>query len=87
MHPFANPRSAAVGSLRELDPHITASRPLSFYLWGMNAVEGGGIPASHIKVAERLRERGFGVTRLLKRVRGCDGCLAFFDEVAAVRTD
>ncbi|MEW7984087.1 MAG: NAD-dependent DNA ligase LigA [gamma proteobacterium symbiont of Phacoides pectinatus] len=84
---FANPRNAAAGSLRQLDPRITASRPLSFYPWGLGSVEGGGIPSSYSKVAERLREWGFGVAPLLKRVQGCDGCLAYFDELAAIRAD
>jgi DNA ligase (NAD+) len=57
---FANPRNSAAGSIRQLDPQIAASRPLSIWCYGVGAVDGDGF-ASHHESLEFLRERGFKV--------------------------
>lgn len=57
---FANPRNAAAGSIRQLDPQIAASRPLSIWCYGVGAVEGDGF-ASHYESLEWLQEHGFKV--------------------------
>jgi DNA ligase (NAD+) len=57
---FANPRNAAAGSLRQLDPSITASRPLSIWCYGMSAQRGLELP-THSEELDWLRERGFKV--------------------------
>lgn len=57
---FANPRNAAAGSLRQLDPNVTASRPLSIWCYGMSAPRGGELP-THAEELDWLRERGFKV--------------------------
>ncbi len=74
---FANPRNAAAGSLRQLDPRITASRPLSAWFYGVGYVEGREF-SSHYEVLEWLREAGFRVnpdvsvvTTLDEVVAGC----------------
>jgi len=56
---FANPRNAAAGSLRQLDPSITASRPLQIFLYAIGYIENGAECATHHQVLERLREWGF----------------------------
>jgi len=82
---FANPRNAAAGSLRQLDSRITAARPLSFFPWGIGEVEGGKLPGLYSEIVENLRDWGFPVTNLFRKVRGADGCLAYYAEIGAQR--
>ena len=58
---FANPRNSAAGSIRQLDPQIAASRPLSIWCYGVGAVEGDGF-RSHYESLEWLRDHGFKVS-------------------------
>ncbi len=59
---FANPRNAAAGSLRQLDPEVTASRPLSIWCYGTGAQQGrGNGPRTHVEELDWLREHGFKV--------------------------
>jgi DNA ligase (NAD+) len=81
---FANPRNAAAGSLRQLDSRITASRPLAFFPWGLGATSAP-VADRHSVVAKRLARWGFRITELLETVRGAQGCLAYFDRIAARR--
>jgi DNA ligase (NAD+) len=57
---FANPRNAAAGALRQLDPRITASRPLAFFAYAVGYIEGGA-PQSQVQALEQLRAWGFAV--------------------------
>ncbi|HHH36091.1 MAG TPA: NAD-dependent DNA ligase LigA [Gammaproteobacteria bacterium] len=82
---FANPRNAAAGSLRQLDPKVTASRPLSFYAygWGELSVE---IPGdSYSGVMEVIRSYGLPVSPELKVVSGLQGCLDYFAAMSEKR--
>jgi DNA ligase (NAD+) len=73
---FANPRNAAAGSLRQLDPRITASRPLSTFIYQVGYHEDGHLPRSHWALLEWLRELGFRTNPYNERVHGLDAVLA-----------
>ena len=85
--PFANPRNAAAGSLRQLDPRITAGRPLSIYCYGVGVVEGARLPGRHSEVLNRLREWGLRVPEHLEVVRDAEGCLDYYRRMAERRPD
>lgn len=74
---FANPRNAAAGSLRQLDPRITAERPLAFYAYGFGEVSGA-MPASQMAVMNSFRRFGLPVSPELQLVKGIQGCLDYF---------
>jgi DNA ligase (NAD+) len=81
----ANPRNAAAGSLRQLDPKVTAGRSLAIYCYGIGQVEGGDLPERHSAVLDRLQEWGLRVSDERKVVRGVDGCLKYFADMAGKR--
>jgi len=82
---FVNPRNAAAGSLRQLDPKITASRPLSFYCYSTGAVEGGDIPDTQHKVLLQLQEWGLPVCPEVKLTRGINGCVSYYENIQRQR--
>ena len=59
--PFANPRNAAAGSVRQLDPRITAKRPLDIYIYMLGYAEGKATPPTHWETMEYLKSLGFKV--------------------------
>ena len=75
---FANPRNAAAGSLRQLDPRITATRRLAMFCYGFGQVEGGELPDTHSGVMTRLTEWGLRVSPELATVRGPESCLTYY---------
>ncbi len=81
---FANPRNAAAGSLRQLDPRITAQRPLSFFPWGIGEVSAP-IAARYADIVERLKTWGFRVSQFSEVVRGTEGCLAYYRKMSVQR--
>jgi DNA ligase (NAD+) len=85
--PFVNPRNAAAGSLRQLDPTITASRPLGIFCYGIGRVEDGILPDSHSGVMAKLREWGFVISSYLEVAEGVEACLAYHAGMAARRQD
>jgi DNA ligase (NAD+) len=83
--PPVNPRNAAAGSLRQLDPAITAKRPLAFYAYGVGISAGWTPPKTHAAILEQLRSWGFPVSPLVETVAGVDGCLDYFTHRRAAR--
>lgn len=82
---FANPRNAAAGSLRQLNPAVTAHRPLAIYCYGIGACEGYKLPETHWQQLELLKEFGFRVSSETKRVDGMAGCLDYYHSILAKR--
>lgn len=75
--PFANPRNAAAGSLRQLDSSVTAKRPLTFFTFGTGACSEP-LGVTHSEVLERLAGWGFRVNEHVQRVAGAQGCLDYY---------
>jgi DNA ligase (NAD+) len=82
---FVNPRNAASGSLRQLDPAITASRPLSFYCYGYGAYPEDRLPESQPELLERFRAWGLPINPETRVVRGVQGCLDYYRALSAKR--
>ncbi len=74
---FANPRNAAAGSLRQLDPRITATRPLSFFAYGTDAAASGKY-TRHSETLDVLAKWGFPVTKERRVASGLAGLLDYF---------
>ncbi len=82
---FANPRNAAAGSLRQLDPKVTAERPLSMFAYAASVVEGGQLPSCHSQALVRLHDWGFKLSPENEVVEGLKGCIAFHKKLLALR--
>ncbi|MBT8514016.1 NAD-dependent DNA ligase LigA [Polynucleobacter paneuropaeus] len=83
---FANPRNAAAGSLRQLDSKITAKRPLSFFAYGLGALEPQGwLPATHEELLNRYVDLGLPVCTERKVLKSVEDMLAFYHEIEAKR--
>ena len=82
---LANPRNGAAGSLRQLDPRMTAQRPLAFYAYAVGRVEGGELPPTHSKTLLRLRDWGFPVSPENRVVDGLSGLLDYYRAIGAKR--
>jgi DNA ligase (NAD+) len=80
-----NPRNAAAGSLRQLDPQITAERGLTICCYGIGQAESGNLPDRHSVVLDRLQEWGLRVSEERAVVLGVEACLGYYAEMAAKR--
>ncbi|MBT8129227.1 MAG: NAD-dependent DNA ligase LigA [Gammaproteobacteria bacterium] len=84
---FVNPRNAAAGSLRQLDPKISASRPLAFYAYSTGAVENGALPESQNSILSQLRTWGLPVCAEVELISGIEGCLEYYQAIQRQRDD
>ncbi|MEJ2257649.1 MAG: NAD-dependent DNA ligase LigA, partial [Woeseiaceae bacterium] len=82
---FVNPRNAAAGSLRQLDPKLTAERPLDMYVYAVGVVEGGELPETHSAILEQLQHWGLKVCPERAVVEGVEGCLEYYARIADKR--
>lgn len=82
---FVNPRNAAAGAVRQLDPGIARQRPLSFYAYGWGEIVGGPAFATHWELLQALRGWGFPVSSHAKVARGAEELVAFHQAVGAER--
>lgn len=82
---FANPRNAAAGSLRQLDPKITAKRPLSFFCYGVGINEGATLPDNHYDRLMQFKAWGLPVSDKVQIRQGVQEALAYFHEIGVER--
>jgi DNA ligase (NAD+) len=82
---FANPRNAAAGSLRQLDPRITARRPLTLFCYGFGAVAGGELAETQSGSLALLKRWGLRVSPELRVLAGIEACLDYHRSVGARR--
>jgi DNA ligase (NAD+) len=84
---FVNPRNAAAGSLRQLDPRLTAERPLDIYLYSVGFVEGGNLAARHSEILDQLETWGLKTCPERTVVMGVEGCLDYYARLGAKRDE
>jgi len=82
---FVNPRNAAAGALRQLDPHITAMRPLEIFFYGIGAVEGGKLPARHSELLAALRGWGLRTCPEIRVEKGVEALLKYYRSIGEKR--
>ena len=82
---FVNPRNAAAGSLRQLDPRLAATRPFDVFFYAIGETRGWTLPARHTEALEQLREWGLKISPLIRTVQGASGCLEYYRDMAARR--
>jgi DNA ligase (NAD+) len=82
---FVNPRNAAAGSLRQLDPKLTAERPLDMYVYSVGLVEGSELPDHHSEIIEQLQVWGLKTCPERGVVAGVEGCLKYYETIGKKR--
>ncbi|GEA59485.1 NAD-dependent DNA ligase LigA [Vibrio comitans] len=85
--PFANPRNAAAGSLRQLDSRITAKRPLGFYAYSVGVIEGGELANSHYQRFLQLKEWGLPMCPVVRKVENLNDVIAYYQYILETRDD
>jgi DNA ligase (NAD+) len=84
---FANPRNLAAGSIRLLSSQTAATRPLEFNTYGIGFYEGGTVPDKQRTRLTYLEKLGFKVAKEIRRAKGVDECLKYFDEIGSKRKE
>ncbi|MEE8042698.1 MAG: NAD-dependent DNA ligase LigA, partial [Pseudomonadales bacterium] len=84
---LVNPRNGAAGSLRQLHPKMTATRPLSMFCYGVGEIVGNWTPAAQSEVLARFKEWGLRVNPDADTVNGVEGCIAYTRRTLEVRDE
>lgn len=84
---FVNPRNAAAGSLRQLDPNITATRPLVLCAYSIGYSEGWTQPNSHFESLNLLSDWGFKINPHMEKVEGIKACIDYYRRLSEIRPD
>lgn len=82
---YANPRNAAAGSLRQLDPKVCAQRPLSFFCYALGTLSGASRPDNQNDLLDFFKNIGLPVNSISREVQGVDQCLAYYEEILEAR--
>ena len=82
---FVNPRNAAAGSLRQLDPRLTAERPLDMYAYSVGQVDGGSLAGLQSAVLDQLQQWGLKICPERQVVNGISGCLDYYQYIGKRR--
>jgi DNA ligase (NAD+) len=82
---FINPRNTAAGAVRQLDPAVTAARPLHFFAYGIGEVRGGSLPATHSELLDTLAAFGLPVDDHRRVAHGGEELVAFYEHVTGLR--
>ncbi|MEP6679116.1 MAG: NAD-dependent DNA ligase LigA [Betaproteobacteria bacterium] len=85
LKPYVNPRNTAAGAVRQLDPAITATRPLLFFAYGLGDTQGFDLPQTQGALLDTLEKLGFPVNRDRRTARGPAELQRFYDDVAKRR--
>jgi DNA ligase (NAD+) len=83
---FANPRNAAAGSVRQLDPRVTSTRPLNFFAYAAGRVEGKTL-GHHWESIQYLKALGFKISQYVEQCENVDQVVAFYEKILALRND
>lgn len=81
---FVNPRNAAAGSIRQLDPKVTATRPLDIFCYGLGTVRGA-LPSTHLASLELIKKCGLKVNPFVRLLRGIDEAVEYHNDMEARR--
>lgn len=82
---FVNPRNAAAGSLRQLDPRVTASRPLDIFCYTVGEFSGGELPKKHSEMLLKIKECGLKINPEIKVIAGIKECLEYYKSIGQKR--
>jgi DNA ligase (NAD+) len=84
---FVNPRNAAAGSLRQLDPRLTATRPLDIFAYGIGLIRDGSVPKRHSEALGLLRQWGLKTCPEARLVEGAEECQEYFAQMGRRRDE